>query len=150
MLDTLRLKRRLKELRKRLLELETKFKPLPEEKLVTDETLYNAAEHHLQIAIQCCLDTANHIVAALGLPAPEKEASEAFFVLAKEGIIAQDLAQTMKSVIGYRNIVIHDYLEVERHFTYKYIQEGLSDLSRFAKEIEIFLEKFPPEKSLKG
>lgn len=150
MLDTLRLNRRLKELRKRLLELETKFKPLSEEKLVIDETLYNAAEHHLQIAIQCCLDMANHLVAALGLPAPEKEASEVFSTLAREKIIPQSLVLIMKKVTGYRNIVIHDYLEVERHRTYKYIQEDLPDLANFAKAVEKFLEEFSPKKTSRG
>lgn len=145
MLDTLRIKRHLKELRKRLLELESKFKPLSEEELITDETCYNAAEHHLQIAIQNCLDIANHIVAALGLPSPKKEANEAFFTLAKERIISSKMAQVMKDIIGYRNVVIHEYLEVERHYTYKNIQAGLGDLAEFGRQIEKFLarkEKF--------
>jgi len=141
MLDILRIKRHLKDLRERLVELETKFKPLPEEKLVTDETLYNAAEHHLQIAIQNCLDIANHIVSALGLPAPKKEAHEVFFTLARERIISSKTAQVMKLIVGYRNIIIHEYLEVERHYTYQNIQTGLSDLVRFGKEIEEFLER---------
>lgn len=141
MLDTTRIKSRFVELRKRLVELETKFKPLSEEKLVTDETLYNAAEHHLQVAIQICLDVANHLVSGLGLPAPKKQASEVFFTLAKEGIISEKLASIMKLIVGYRNIIIHEYLEVERHYTYENIQSGLRDLSQFAKEIEMFLEK---------
>lgn len=142
MLDTLRLKRHLKELRKRLSELETTFRPLSEKELVTDETLYNAAEHHLQIAIQCCLDMANHIVAALGLAAPEKEASEVFFTLAREKIISQDFATIMKEVTGYRNIVVHGYLKVDRHKTYENIQKELTDLAKFAQAVEKLLEKF--------
>lgn len=141
MLDTYRIRTRLEEIRKRLQILEEDFKPLPEEKLVTDENLYAAAERHLEVAIQACLDITNHLVASLGLERPKKEASEAFFTLAREEIISQKLAQVMKLIVGYRNIIIHEYLEVERHFTYQNIQEGLSDLVRFGKEIEDFLEK---------
>lgn len=47
----------------------------------------------------------------------------------------------MKKVTGYRNILIHEYLEVERHQTYLNIQKGLKDLVKFAQEIEEFLEK---------
>lgn len=141
MLDTRRIESRIKELRRRVFELETKFKPLPEHKLITDETLYSAAEHHLQIAIQCCLDIAAHITSALALPLAKEEAGEVFFSIAKEKIISENLAKTMKKVIGYRNVLVHQYLEVERHETYMNIQEGLKDLVNFAKEIQEFLEK---------
>lgn len=142
MLDTYRIKTRIEEIRKRVQILEKDFRLLSEEKLVTEENLYAAAERHLEVAIQACLDIANHLVSALGLERPKKEASEVFFTLAKEKIIPADLAKIMKSVTGYRNIVIHEYLEVKRHFTYQYIQEGLFDLSNFAQAIEKFLEKF--------
>ena len=141
MLDTYRIRTRLEEIRKRIKILEKEFKPLAEEKLVTNENLYAAAERHLEVAIQACLDIANHFVSALGLERPGKEASEVFLTLAKEGVISKKLARVMKSAVGYRNIIIHEYLEVERHFTYQNIQEGLSDLVRFGKEIEGFLKK---------
>ena len=141
MLDTYRIRTRIEEIRKRILILEKDFKKIPEEKLITDENLYAAAERHLQVAIQACLDIANHLVAALGLERPRKEAGEAFLVLAKEKIISQDLAETMRKVVGYRNILVHEYLEIERHQTYLNIQEGLKDLVQFTQEIERFLEK---------
>lgn len=141
MLDTYRVKTRLEEIRKRVLILEKDFKKIPEEKLIIDENLYASAERHLQVAIQACLDIANHLVAALGLERPRKEAGETFFTLAKEKIISQDLARIMKKVVGYRNVLVHEYLEVERHQTYLNIQNGLKDLAKFAQEIEEFLEK---------
>lgn len=146
MLDIHRIRTRIEEIRKRIIILENDFKPLSEEILVTDENLYAAAERHLEVAIQACLDIANHLVSALGFERPKKEASEAFLVLAKEGIIPKELAQVMRSVVGYRNILIHEYLAVERHYTYQNIQEGLSDLVRFGKEIEEFLEKMEKPK----
>lgn len=141
MLDTQRIRSRIKELRRRVFELKTKFKPLSEDELITDETLYNAAEHHLQIAIQCCLDIAAHIVSALVLPVAKQEVGELFLSLAKEKIISQNLAKTMREITGYRNILVHEYLGVERHQTYLNIQKGLKDIVRFAKEIEEFLGK---------
>jgi len=141
MLDTHRIKTRLEEIRKRILILKKDFQPLPEEKLVTDENLYASAERHLEVAIQACLDIANHIVAALGLEKPKKKANEVFSVLTKEKIISQETAEIMKKVIGYRNVLVHEYLEVERHQTYLNIQKGLKDLAKFGQEIEKFLEK---------
>ncbi len=140
MLDTHRIRTRIEEIRKRITALEKDFRPLPEEKLITDENLYAAAERHLEVAIQACLDIANYLVSALSLERPKKEAGEAFLVLAKEGIISKDIARLMKSVAGYRNILVHEYLEVERHYTYQNIQKGLADLVEFVEEIEKFLE----------
>lgn len=141
MLDIYKIQTRLEEIRRRICILEKDFKKIPEVKLITDENLYASAERHLEVAIQACLDIANHIVAALGLERPKQSAGEAFLSLAKENILGQDLAQTMMKVVGYRNILIHEYLEVERHQTYLNIQEGLKDLVNFAKEIQEFLEK---------
>lgn len=133
-------------MRRRVCLLEKDFKKIPEHKLITDENLYASAERHLEVAIQASLDIANHIVAAFGLERPKKEAGEAFLAIAKEKIISQDSAKTMKKVVGYRNILVHEYLEVERHQTYLNIQKGLGDLVEFVKEIEDFLEKFKKRK----
>lgn len=143
MLDIYKIRTRLEETRKRLSLLKKDFRPLAEEKLTTDENLYASAERHLEVAIQSCLDIANHLVAALGLERPKKEAGEVFLTLAKEKIISQNLAAVMKKILGYRNILIHEYLEVERHQTYLNIQKGLEDLERFGKEIEEFLSSKP-------
>lgn len=141
MLDIYKIRTHLEEARKRVRILEKDFKKIPEAKLITDENLYASAERHLEVAIQACLDIANHIVAALGLERPKKAAGEAFLSLAKENILNQNLAQIMKKVVGYRNILVHEYLEIERHQTYLNIQEGLKDLVEFARQIEVFLEK---------
>jgi len=100
----------------------------------------NAAEHHLQIAIQACIDIASHIVATLGLPAPAKETAEIFKSLAKEKIITDEFADVMKDVVSYRNVIVHGYLSVNRKITYENIQRHLPDISQFTQYIEKFLE----------
>lgn len=140
MLDTHRISTRIKEIRKRLLQLE-KFKQTSEEDFVRDDRLNAASERNLQVAIQACIDIANHIVASLGLDRSFKETAEVFGTLAKEKIIPEDFVPTMEKMTGYRNVVVHDYLEVDRHLTYENIKEHLPDLSKFAKHIEEFMEK---------
>lgn len=139
MIDSKRIRSLMADMRKRVRELEIKFKPLPEEKLVVDETLYAASERHLQVAIQAVLDISNHIVAAMNLAIPRTENKEAILALGKEDIVPLDFAQKLSKMIGYRNILVHNYLDVERHNTYVNIQENLSDFGLFAKYIEEFL-----------
>jgi len=123
MLDIKRINERLREIRRRVYELQSNFQNFSEEELLSNETAYNAAEHHLQIAIQACIDIASHIVATLGLPAPSKETAEVFKSLAREKIITDEFAKVMKDVVSYRNVIVHGYLEVNRHITYENIQK---------------------------
>lgn len=141
MLDIYRVRTRIEEINRRLRILNRDFKPLEEEKLTTDETINAAAERHLQIAIQASLDIANHLVASLGLKRPAESAGEVFETLASEGIIPQTLGEKLIKATGYRNILTHEYADVDRHQTYLNLQNNLPDLSEFAKYIELFLEK---------
>lgn len=141
MLDKSRIQARLVEINKQLRLLNSQFKPLSEKELVGNEVLNLAAEKSLQNAIQSCIDIANHIVAALGLERPEKSVADIFVSLAKEEIIPEDFVETMRKITGYRNVLVHDYLKVDRHKTYIIIQKRLPDLVKFAQYIEKFLEK---------
>lgn len=141
MLDIHRIQIRTKEIRRRILILEKQYQKISEDEFVGDLEKNANAERHLQIAIQACIDIANHIVAVLGLHHPMKETADVFFSLAEEDIIPKDFAKVMKKMTGYRNILVHGYLEVNPHKTYSYIQSQLPDLSKFLLYIEEFLEK---------
>ena len=147
MLDTHRIRARIKEIRKRSTLLDKYFKGLAQEMFLKDDRLNAEAERHLQIAIQACIDIANHLVASLGLDRPVKETAEVFDSLAKEDIIPPSFVPTMKRMTGYRNILIHEYVNIDRNITYTNIQKRLPDLSKFAQHIEKFLRKQPPEVS---
>lgn len=140
MLDKKRIRNRIEEMRRRVKLLETDFKHLPEEKLILDENLYAAAERHLEVAIQCCIDISNHIIAQMGLDRPKKDNTEIFVILSKEKILPLEFAKKMAIMVGYRNILVHEYTEVERHNTYINIQKNLGDFAFFAKYIEQLLE----------
>lgn len=141
MLDSHRILTRIEEINKRIRILKKRFKPLSEKELTTNEDLNAAAEHHLQVAIQACIDIAGHIVSTFGLERPSSETSELFKSLEKESILPESFTKKMIKITGYRNVLVHDYLEVDRHITYQNIQKRLADLSKFAKYIEEFIEK---------
>ena len=98
MLDEYRIKTRLEEMRRRVKIIEKDFKPLDEISFVSNENDYSACEHHLQIAIQCCIDISNYLIARLGMERPKKESSEGFIILAKEGILPKDFAEKISKM----------------------------------------------------
>lgn len=47
---------------------------LPREELANDLVKLGAAKYYLQVAVECCIDVANHIIAHQGFRAPESYA----------------------------------------------------------------------------
>jgi uncharacterized protein YutE (UPF0331/DUF86 family) len=103
-----------------------------------NEALKDRAERNFQVAAQACIDVANHIVAARGLRTPEGY-GDSFVVLSEEGIIPAEVAFKMKAVAGFRNVLVHDYLEINVRTVYENLQK-LEDLAEFAEHIGRLLD----------
>ena len=43
----------------------------PIDKFLKDKILIGSAKYYLQVSVECCLDIANHIIAAEGFRAPQ-------------------------------------------------------------------------------
>jgi len=91
-------------------------------------------EHTLQIAIQAALDVASHIVSdgRLGEPATQ---SELFDLLARHGKLPGDLARTLRAMVGFRNILVHGYAQVQPEIVKDIVEHRLDDLLLFAAAI---------------
>lgn len=122
---------------RRLMKLEQTVRKLKEiatyswEDYNQNEGLKDRAERNLQLAAQSCIDLANHLIADLGFRSPLTYA-ESFTVLREEGIISPDLAETMQKIAGFRNILVHDYLEIDQQIVYATLNK-LQDFREFAQ-----------------
>lgn len=90
--------------------------------------------HTLQIAIQAALDVASHIVSdgRLGEPATNREL---FDLLAKNQWLSRELDDTMRKMVGFRNIVVHGYQSVDRAILRDMVEHRLADLLAFTQAI---------------
>ncbi len=102
-----------------------------------DEGLQDQAERNLQLAAQICIDIGNHIISDEGFRPPAGY-GEIFQVLKEEGIIDEELAETMRKIAGIRNILVHDYLKVDSNIVYTTLQK-LVDFKTFARLIGEFI-----------
>lgn len=101
-------------------------------RLRTDPVLLAAVERWLQVAIECCIDIAHHVVAGEGwTPPPTGRA--AFLTLAAHGRLDADLAQRLGGAVGLRNVLVHDYVEVDVQRLAGVVATGLGDLRAFAQ-----------------
>jgi uncharacterized protein YutE (UPF0331/DUF86 family) len=87
-----------------------------------------------QRACEASIDLAMHIVAQkkLGLPQTSRDA---FILLEKHGIISSSLSQKMKAMVGFRNIAVHDYQELNLTILQKILDNHLTDFTEFTKAI---------------
>lgn len=96
----------------------------------------------VQAAAQACLDLANHVIASEGWQ-PAADFRDSFSRLEQHGVIDAELAGRMRALAGQRNLLVHLYGEVDDALVHAFLQEGLTDLDRFARAIAAVLEEPP-------
>lgn len=86
---------------------------------------------NLQRAIQACIDSANVVIAkrSLGLPANYKQS---FGLLASAGLISTELRGTLERMVGFRNVAVHEYQELDPRILEHIVKNHLTDLAAFA------------------
>jgi uncharacterized protein YutE (UPF0331/DUF86 family) len=87
-------------------------------------------ERTLQLAIEACLDVANHLIADRRLPVASTYA-EAFQVLSDQGILEAPVRDAMIGMAGFRNVLVHEYARINPGVVVDILQKQLSDFQRF-------------------
>ncbi len=104
------------------------------EEFIREPALHHLAERYLQLACECVLDTAHHVIADEGLRQATSY-QDAMDVLRESGFLAEDLAERLKGWIGFRSVLVHFYLNVDHGRSHDAIREDLGDLEAFAVEM---------------
>ena len=115
------IEQRLEKLKKCLIKLEP-FKEKSKEEFLRDEYLQDIVERNLEVAIQSCIDIANRIISLDELEKP-KDYYGSITRLGEESILPYDFAQKFAPITGFRNILIHEYLDIDWDEVYKNLQK---------------------------
>ncbi|MGE6134618.1 type VII toxin-antitoxin system HepT family RNase toxin [Aeromonas salmonicida] len=95
---------------------------------------YRAAERTLQVSIEACIGVAKHWAKALASHTPQ-DAYQAFEILAQRGELSPDTLIGWRKIIGLRNALMHDYLNIDPEIIRSVIAQGYSDqLFTFAEQ----------------
>jgi uncharacterized protein YutE (UPF0331/DUF86 family) len=84
---------------------------------------------NLQRAIQSAIDLATHIVASEGLGIPDTIRGN-FVLLERAKIITKTLSKKMQSMVGFRNIAIHDYQALDVNVLKAILSKNLKDIEQ--------------------
>ncbi len=108
------------------------FGAMDRQRFVDDPDSHHLAERYLQLAIECALDIANHLIADGGLEAPDSY-RDAFVILARHSVLDADLARRLQGWAGLRNVLVHAYLDIDHGITWDAIAGELGDLRALAR-----------------
>jgi uncharacterized protein YutE (UPF0331/DUF86 family) len=88
-------------------------------------------------AIEACVDVAQHICATEGC-GPPADNGDAVRLLGTHGVLTPELAISMRKAVGFRNVLVHDYIEVDDEIVVRRLK-GLSDLDEFVRQVAAYV-----------
>lgn len=91
-------------------------------------------ERTLHLAIETCMDIADHVVADRRLRVPETGA-DTFQVLGDAGLLDTELAGALARMVGFRNILVHDYARLDPALVLRAVRDDWRDMERFRDSI---------------
>ena len=120
-----------------------RLKPISQKNLEeykSDFYLKSSAERLIQLIVECATDINNHVVVEMGNRPPE-DYSISFIKASEVGLISRELAERLKGSGGMRNILVHEYMEIDDEKVYKVIPFAIKDYKEYIKQVEAFIEK---------
>ena len=89
---------------------------------------------NLQMAVQNCIDIAAHIISEeeLGIAG---STNEMFYILQENGYLSPELTENMVAAVGFRNLVVHEYGNIDLRQVYQIAQKDIDDMEGFLKAI---------------
>jgi uncharacterized protein YutE (UPF0331/DUF86 family) len=100
--------------------------------LATDITRQDSIVLNVQRGCEAAIDLAMHLVrtARAGVP---QESRDAFDLLVATGRLDKGLAEKLKKMVGFRNVAVHDYQDIDLAILSAIVREHLDDLRAFSE-----------------
>jgi len=130
---------KLESLRRCLRRIEIKC-PTDAATLAADIDLQDIVSLNLSRAVQISVDIGAHLIAGLEVPPPDTM-GQTFDLLAKEGVLNHELANSLKKAVGFRNIAVHNYESINWDIVHSIVNYHLTDFLEFARIVAIRLGK---------
>jgi len=110
----------------------------PLDALQSDREERWVVERGLQLCTQNVLDIATHVSASAGRDVPDY--ATAIDQLADLGVLPGEFAARIRPVAGFRNVIVHGYLDVDLEIVHRLLNERLEDFAEFAQRVNYYLD----------
>jgi uncharacterized protein YutE (UPF0331/DUF86 family) len=100
------------------------------ESLKNDLDIQDIVLHNLQLAIQGCIDIGSHLISDEGWGVAGS-LNEIFHILQNKGVIKAEMVEKIISMVGFRNILVHEYENVNFDIVYNILHHHLRDINEY-------------------
>jgi len=104
------------------------------QQIIEEPDVKAALERYLYLATQAAIDLAETVIAFKKFRKPTT-LRESFDILQEEKIIPIELAEKMAKMVGFRNVIAYDYVDINYDKVYDVLQNDLNDIEEFLKII---------------
>ena len=108
------------------------------EALLSDWHVQTMVERTLQLAIEAVISISEQIIASLSLPTPENSRA-ALGALADAGVLQRDLAIELQQAVGFRNVIVHQYISIDYNQVYDALHNDLGQIEAFLAAASAFV-----------
>ena len=119
---------------KKYLKILEDYKKYSKNQIESDLQVRGALERYLYLAIQSAIDLAEAVIAFKGYRKPAT-LRESFQILSEQGVVSSELSKKLSAMVGFRNIVAHDYEDLNYDIVYDILQNRLKDIEKFSDAV---------------
>jgi len=137
-LDNDRILEKIDEMENYLRELE-EYLPEQEDDYLNNGLRKRASERAFQLASENLIDICNLIISekGFGIPANSKDS---IMKLAENKILTAPLSSRLEELVGFRNLLVHQYGRVDDSRSYSFLKMELKDFYEFIEIIDRYIE----------
>ncbi|SHI76234.1 type VII toxin-antitoxin system HepT family RNase toxin [Lutispora thermophila] len=132
--------KKMKDLEGNLVFLKKASFDISKDNIKKDMIRYWGIERGIQICIECVIDIANIIISTTENVKPNTY-KETIVSMAEIGVIPKSFSDKLTKMIGFRNILVHDYVKVDENMILRILKYELDDFIDYMNYVRKWIEE---------
>ncbi len=91
-------------------------------------------ERQVQLAVDLAISISRRVLVIKGIPVPDTS-RQVFEILSKKKIIPKPMATSLEKTVGLRNILVHEYEDINYDLFFDGLEEGYKVFLKFIEKI---------------
>lgn len=111
-----------------------RYQKFSEKEIEKDEDIRGMVERYLYLLCQSVIDLAGAFIAYNHFRQPISP-RESFDILCEEKIITHSMQESLRNLVGFRNILAHEYTDIKYDIVYDVLKKRIMEVKKFADKI---------------